>query len=55
MLRIARQVINQIESGRAEELLRIAPDLTVYALTPYVGYAEAKRCAQSTPEVPPPA
>jgi hypothetical protein len=53
VLRIARQVINQIESGRAEEMLRIAPDLSVYALTPYVGYTEAKRCSQSAADVPP--
>jgi hypothetical protein len=44
--RIAMQVNLQIEAGRAEQLLDIAPDMAFLALMPYVGYAQARRCSQ---------
>lgn len=44
--RIARQVKLQIEVGRAERLMEIAPDLAFLALMPYVGYASARRWSQ---------
>lgn len=44
--RIARQVKLQIEAGRTERLMEIAPDLAFLALMPYVGYASARRWSQ---------
>jgi hypothetical protein len=44
--RIARQVKLQIEVGRSERLMEIAPDLAFLALMPYVGYASARRWSQ---------
>jgi hypothetical protein len=48
VLCIARQVSLRIEVGRGEEMMEIAPDLAFLALMPFVGYAEARRCAQLT-------
>lgn len=48
VLCIASQVSLRIEVGRAEELMEIAPDLAFLALLPFVGFAEARRCAQLT-------
>jgi hypothetical protein len=48
--RIARQVNLQIEAGRAERMMEIAPDLTFLALMPYIGFAEARRWAELAPQ-----
>jgi hypothetical protein len=44
--RIARQVNLQIEAGRGEEMMEIAPDLAFLALMPYLGFAGARQWAQ---------
>jgi hypothetical protein len=45
VLRVARQVLLQLEAGPDEPVIAIAPDLVVFALTPYVGLAAARRFA----------
>ena len=49
LTRIARQTYHQVENGRAEEMVEIAPGLIAYVLTPYVGYEEAKRWSNWRP------
>jgi hypothetical protein len=44
VIRIARQAHRQIEAG--ETVVDISADLIFFALTPYVGYAEAKRWSE---------
>lgn len=46
--RIARQVNLQIEAGRAERMMEIAPDLTFLALLPYLGFSGARRWSRPT-------
>jgi hypothetical protein len=45
---VLRQVNRQIETGRVAEMMDIAPDLAFLASMPFVGFAEARRCAQLT-------
>lgn len=45
VLRVARQTLLQLELRPDSPATEIAPDLIVFALTPYVGLAEAKRWA----------
>lgn len=45
VLRIARQVCLQLEKDPPEPVTALAPDLIVFALTPCVGMAEARRLA----------
>jgi hypothetical protein len=46
VLCIASQVSLRIEVGRGEEMMEIAPDLAFLALMPFLGFAEARRCAE---------
>jgi hypothetical protein len=46
--RIARQVNLQVEAGRVEEMMEIAPDLTFLALMPYLGFTGARRWSHPT-------
>lgn len=46
VLRLARQVLLHLETRREDPVTEIAPDLIVFAMTPYVGLAEARRLAQ---------
>ena len=48
VMRIARQVNLELESGRGSALPAVAPDLTFLALMPYLGFAEARRWSQPT-------
>jgi hypothetical protein len=48
IVRIARQVNLELESGRGEDCEAIASDLTFLALMPYLGFAEARRWSQPT-------
>jgi hypothetical protein len=43
VLRVARQTLLQLETRPEEPVTSIGPDLIVFALTPYVGLAEARR------------
>jgi hypothetical protein len=45
VLRLARQTLLHLELDPGEPVTAIAPDLIVFALTPYVGLAEARRLA----------
>jgi hypothetical protein len=49
VIRIARQTLNQIDLRPDTEVVEIAPDMIVFALTPYLGFAEAQRWAGSAP------
>lgn len=51
VLRVARQALLHLETRPEEPVTTIGPDLIVFALTPYVGLAEARRLA--TPPPPP--
>lgn len=44
--RIARQVLLHLETRPDTPVTAIAPDLIVFALTPYTGFAEARRWAE---------
>lgn len=44
--RVARQVFLHLETSNQEPVTEIAPDLIVFALTPYVGLATARRLAE---------
>ena len=46
VLRIARQVLLHLETRPDEPVTAIAPDLIVFALTPYVGLTDARRLAK---------
>lgn len=46
VLRVARQVLLYIETRPSLPVTEISPDLIVFALTPYVGLAEARRRAE---------
>ena len=46
VLRVARQLLLQLEVRRDEPPSAIAPELVVFALTPYIGMAEAQRWAE---------
>jgi len=48
VVHIARQVNLRLSAGGAGELMEIAPDMAFLALMPFVGFAEARRCAQPT-------
>jgi hypothetical protein len=48
VLRIARQTLLQIESPAGATSAEIAPDLIVFALIPYLGFAEAQKWSAST-------
>ena len=43
---IASQVGRKVSAGEAEELPRLLPDLTQFALSPYLGAAEAREIAR---------
>ena len=45
VVRVARQTLLQLETRPEEPVTAITPDLIVFALTPYVGLAEARRLA----------
>lgn len=45
VLRVARQILLQLETRPEEPVTSIGPDLIVFALTPYVGLATARRFA----------
>jgi hypothetical protein len=45
VLRVARQMLLHLESRPDEPVTMIGPDLIVFALTPYVGLAAARRLA----------
>lgn len=45
VIRIARQTLLQLEMRSNAPVVEIAPDLIVFALTPYSGFAEAHRWA----------
>lgn len=45
VLRVARQVLLYIETRPGVPVTEIAPDLIVFALTPYVGLEQARRAA----------
>lgn len=45
VLRVARQILLQLETRPEEPVTAIGPDLIVFALTPYVGLAAARRLA----------
>lgn len=45
VVRVARQVLLQLETHPGEPVREIAPDLIVFALTPYVGLATARDLA----------
>ncbi len=47
VLRIARQVLLQLELNPASPPSALAPELIVFALTPYLGLAEAQRWARA--------
>jgi hypothetical protein len=46
VVRIARQILLHLETRPDEPVTAIAPDLIVFALTPYVGLAEARSLAE---------
>ena len=46
VVRVARQVLLHLETRPEEPVTEIAPDLIVFALTPYVGLATARRLAE---------
>jgi hypothetical protein len=46
---IAMIVSDHLRAERADGLGRIGPALVQFALQPYLGYAEAKRCADRSP------
>jgi hypothetical protein len=48
VLCIVKQVNLRIRSGRAGEMMEIAPDLAFLALLPFVGFAGAQRWSQPT-------
>jgi hypothetical protein len=45
VLRIARQILLQLERRPASEVIEIAPELVVFALVPYLEFGEAQRWA----------
>jgi AcrR family transcriptional regulator len=45
---IASQVGRKVSAGEAEQLPKLLPDLTQFALAPYLGAAEARRIATSS-------
>jgi hypothetical protein len=45
VLRVARQVLLHLETRPDEPVTALGPDLIVFALTPYVGLATARRLA----------
>ena len=50
VLRVARQVLLQLELRPGEPVTAIASDLVLFALTPYVGLATARRLADRSIE-----
>lgn len=46
VLRVARQILLHLEAAADEPVTAIAPDLIVFALTPYVGLSDARRLAE---------
>jgi hypothetical protein len=50
VLRVARQILLQLEAGPEEPVTSIGPDLNVFALTPYVGRASARFLADQSQE-----
>lgn len=51
VLRVARQVLLQLETRPEESVTAIGPDLIVFALTPYVGLDAARRFADQPIEI----
>jgi hypothetical protein len=49
VIRIARQTLHQIDLRPDARVAEIAPDMIVFALIPYVGFAEAQRWSKSAP------
>lgn len=45
VLRIARQILLHLERRSEEPVTSIGPDLIVFALTPYIGFIDARRLA----------
>jgi hypothetical protein len=51
VVRLARQVLFHLEAQPEEPVTTIAPDLIVFALTPYVGLTAARRLADRPNEI----
>jgi hypothetical protein len=51
VVRVGRQVLLHLETRPDEPVITIAPDLVVFALTPYVGLAAARRFADRPDEI----
>lgn len=49
VIRIARQTLHQIDLRPDAEVAEIAPDMTLFALIPYLGFIEAQRWSESAP------
>ena len=49
VIRVARQTLNQIDLRPDAGVVEIGPDLIVFALIPYLGFAEAQRWSKATP------
>jgi hypothetical protein len=49
VIRIARQTLHQIDLRPDAAVAEIAPDMIVFALIPYLGFAEAQRWSKSAP------
>jgi hypothetical protein len=47
VIRIARQMFHRLEAGGEGKMAGIAPDLIVFALTPYLGFGEAQHWASA--------
>lgn len=52
VLRIARQVLLQLELHPEAKPTALAPELIAFTLTPYLGFAEAQRWASAAPDSP---
>lgn len=46
VLRVARQILLHLETRPEEPVTALAPDLIVFALTPYIGLPAARRLAE---------
>jgi hypothetical protein len=49
VIRIARQTLHQIDLRPDVGVAEIAPDMILFALIPYLGFAEAQRWSESAP------
>jgi hypothetical protein len=48
VIRIARQILHQIDLRPDVAVVEIAPDMIVFALIPYLGFADAQRWSKSS-------